>query len=144
MKSTPTCLLYVIVKVGRKLEKMEEIWRDITGYEGLYQISNFGNVRSLERTIEHTSTYGGTYHIKGKKLNPKLDKGYLRIGLRKNGIKKYYAIHRLVAKEFLNNPYNYEIIKDLGVNSVEETDFEKLVNIEAKDYIKNAKFCQGN
>lgn len=69
---------------------MEEKWKDINGYEGLYQISNFGNVNSL---------------YTNKILKPKITKdGYKEIGLIKNGIKKFFRIHRLVALHFCINP----------------------------------------
>lgn len=71
---------------------MEE-WKDIDGYEGLYQISNLGRVKSLK--------FG-----KEKILKPKKGKGYLRIGLCKKGKYKHYYVHRLVASTFIENPYN--------------------------------------
>jgi hypothetical protein len=71
---------------------MEEIFKDIEGYEGLYQISNFGRV----------------YSIKSNRfLNPSKDKyGYLQIALSKDGKVKKYKVHRLVALAFLLNPHN--------------------------------------
>lgn len=116
MKGTPTCLLCIYFLVGRKLVNMEEIWKDIKGYEGLYQVSNLGRVRSIERTIKHKSTYGGLYHIRGQILKLKQDKGYLRIGLKKDNIKKYYSIHRLVAEAFIPNPHNYAQINHKDEN----------------------------
>jgi len=74
---------------------MEE-WRDIEGYEGLYKISNIGRVRSLPRNT-----------TKGKILKPvKQPNGYLQVLLYKNGKKKKFLIHRLVAKAFIPNPLN--------------------------------------
>lgn len=74
---------------------MKEIWKDIKGYEGLYQISNLGNVKSMYN-------YRGIGNI----LKPRLKKGYYQIGLRKNNVRKWYAVHRLVAKTFIPNPDN--------------------------------------
>lgn len=77
---------------------MEEIWKDIEGYEGLYQVSNFGNVRSIPRK----GTYK-TVHI----LKPgKTRKGYFQVILTKNSIGKPFRIHRLVAKAFIPNLNN--------------------------------------
>lgn len=67
-----------------------EIWKDIKEYEGLYLVSNYGKVKS-----------------KRKQRKPRLDKyGYPTVSLSKNGIKKHYKIHRLVAIAFLPNEYN--------------------------------------
>lgn len=84
---------------------MEE-WRDIIGYEGKYQISNFGRVKSFKRYKE------------GKILRAKNNKEYLSIGLSngKDGKQKYYLIHRLVAEAFIPNPNNYPIINHIDEN----------------------------
>lgn len=83
---------------------MEEIWKDIKGYEGLYQVSNLGRVKSLERTCK---SKGGLRKIFEKILKPKKDKdGYLSQGLSKNNITKNCKIHRLVALHFILNPNN--------------------------------------
>ena len=86
---------------------MEEIWKDIEGYEGIYQVSNLGRVRSLDRTI-----IGGAYNSpmfrKGTilKPQPKGYKGYVGLKLRKDGKSENVYIHRLVAKAFIPNPDN--------------------------------------
>lgn len=73
---------------------MKEIFKDIQGYEGLYQISTHGNVKSLK--------YG-----KERILKPAKDKkGYLYVGLSKQGKLKLYKVHRLVGIVFLPNPNN--------------------------------------
>ena len=78
---------------------MIEIFKDIEGYEGLYQISNYGNVKSL----------GNCKYKKDKILKYSKDKdGYLYVGLCKNGKHKYIKIHRLVAEAFIENPNNYQ------------------------------------
>lgn len=76
----------------------EEIWKDIAGYEGKYQVSNLGNVKSLRyrnKTEEHLLT-------KRPQKN-----GYLTVSLSKNSIYKNFLIHRLVADVFIENPYNF-------------------------------------
>ena len=89
----------------------KEIWKDIVGYEGLYQISNYGRIKSLERTIQHKTCYGGLYHVKGRILKPKIEKdGYFRISLIKDGMKKYYRLNRLVAQAFIPNPNELPIV----------------------------------
>lgn len=79
---------------------MEEIWKDIDGYEGKYQISNNGAVCSLE--------YHNTKGIKRKGfLKPAKDsKGYLRCALSKENKLRTFKIHRLVAQAFIPNPLN--------------------------------------
>ena len=83
---------------------MNEIWKDINGYEGLYQISNFGNVKSLSNNFSR----------KEKILKPKQRKGYLYVSLCKNGKRKYYLVHRLVAEHFIPNPDNKPYIDHIN------------------------------
>lgn len=84
----------------------EEIWVDIKGYEGLYQVSNQGRVRSLDREVKRKGN--NIYISKGKiKKNTIGKKGYLYTGLTdKNGNKKNIFTHRLVAQAFIPNPEN--------------------------------------
>lgn len=79
------------------------MWKDISGYEGLYQVSNKGRVRSLDRDI--TMRNGAIYHRKGKVLSPGKNI-YLYVGLCVNYNNKQFAVHRLVAEAFLPNPNN--------------------------------------
>lgn len=74
-----------------------EIWKDIKGYEGVYQISNLGRVKSLKFKNE-------------KILKPNLTtSGYYSVHFMKNRIKKPYTIHRLVARHFLNEIEKFEV-----------------------------------
>lgn len=82
-----------------KLNLSYENWRDIKGYEGLYQVSNMGRVKSLPRKTPAGIRGGGI-------LKHDLCHGYLRITLCKNGKIKHFFIHRLVAEAFLDNPDN--------------------------------------
>lgn len=76
----------------------EEIWKDIIGFEGRYMISNFGNVKSKKYR----------HHNNEKILKQEDNYGYKRICLfTKEGKKKHYRIHRLVAEAFIPNPNNY-------------------------------------
>ena len=78
---------------------MNEEWRDIEGYEGLYQISNLGRVRSL-----NCRGHKGCIGI----LTPRLDgKGYEMVALYKEGKARNTKVHRLVAQAFIPNPNNY-------------------------------------
>lgn len=83
----------------------EEIWKDIDGYEGYYQVSSLGRVRSLDRTVVNRN--GVERFQRGKILIPALNgHGYYFVVLSKNNKQKDSVIHRLVAKAFLPNPDN--------------------------------------
>ena len=86
-----------------------EIWKDICGFEGFYQVSNKGNVRSLPHTVTQKSKGGGTHTQSkpGRLLKQNLNtKGYMRVLLHANGVRKHPLVHRLVAEAFLPNPEN--------------------------------------
>ena len=71
-----------------------EVFRDIAGYEGLYQVSNEGNVKSLKYGKEHI-------------IKPQTDRyGYMYVILCMDGQRKYHLVHRLVASAFIGNPDN--------------------------------------
>lgn len=76
---------------------MEEIWKDIAGYEGLYQVSNEGNVRTTKRQ----GSKGGLLKIS---VSDKYAVNYCYVRLCKNGMNKSFWIHRLVAQAFIPNP----------------------------------------
>ena len=83
---------------------MEE-WKSIPGYEGLYEVSSYGRVKSLE--ISYVRKDGRMYHKPEIILTPKNNgTGYFMVCLYKNKTHKYYLIHRLVALVFLHNPDN--------------------------------------
>lgn len=81
-----------------------EIWKDIKGYEGLYQVSNLGNVRSLNRFVyDFNSSSKNKRFKKGKLLKVKqTGKLYLSAFLSKNNKLKKYFVHRLVAEHFID------------------------------------------
>ena len=91
-----------------------EIWKDVKGFEGLYQISNFGNVKSVDRISKHSK---GDLTLKGRILKPiNIGKGYLGVALSKNGKVKNHYIHRLVAEAFINNNENKPCIDHINGN----------------------------
>lgn len=83
----------------------KEVWKDIKGYEGLYQISNLGNIRKL-RFINNICNKEKIFNITQQKQNS----GYLKVMLYKNGVYENKLVHRLVAETFLNNKNNYSDI----------------------------------
>ena len=83
------------------MDKRTEEWRDIQGYEGIYQVSNFGRVKSLPRTVRTGLKYTDKCQLKERILKPcKTKLGYLSICLNANGKSKTHPIHRLVAWAF--------------------------------------------
>lgn len=92
-----------------------EIWKDIKDYEGLYQVSNYGKIKSLSRKV---NDYRGGIVKKEKLLTPTDNgKGYQIIGLCKNNHRKNHYIHRLVADAFLENPNNYPQVNHKDYNT---------------------------
>lgn len=84
---------------------MEE-WKDICGFEGYYQISSAGRVRSLDRYARVCG--GGKRLVKGKILKPiRCTNGYLEISLNKGGERRVFLVHRLVANHFIENKSNF-------------------------------------
>lgn len=77
------------------IEKPFENWLEIPGYEELYEIDHFGNIRALDRKVRNKNGYR---IIKGKMLKSKLDNhGYLKIGLVKDNQQRFYLIHRKIS-----------------------------------------------
>lgn len=92
-----------------KIEYLNEIWRDIKGYEGYYQVSNFGRIKSLERydALGH--------HLKEFIMKPTYSR-YLRVTLSKNSVQKLLSVHRLVAEAFIPNPNNLPCVNHKDEN----------------------------
>jgi len=87
----------------------EEIWKDIKGYEGLYQISNFARVKALPRLKVNNRGVQKTKERIAKQVD--YNSKYYRVSLTDNDHKRrYYLVHRLVAEAFIPNPNNYPII----------------------------------
>ena len=92
---------------------MEE-WKDINEYEGYYQVSNHGRVRSLDREVPH-AIYG-SQPIKGKEMKQNLrTDGYLCVHLRKNDVREVRTVHSLVAEHFIGErPLDYDVCHNDG------------------------------
>ena len=94
---------------------MKEIWKPIEGFEGLYEVSNTGKVRGVDRIVK--SRWGTDKVWKGKELahSIKYD-GYHKVTLMKDGISYYFSIHRLVANAFIPNPNNLPCVNHKDEN----------------------------
>jgi hypothetical protein len=99
-----------------------EVWADIEGFEGYYQVSNLGNIRSLDRTIIQSN--GQVRHFNGRVLKQKLDRyGYAVVMLRKRteGVRKSATVHRLVAEAFIPNPDNKPTVNHKNGNKADNS-----------------------
>ena len=84
---------------------MTEEWRPIAGYEGLYEVSNEGRVRSVDRVVPHA--YSGTLTIRGRFMRtsrPHPATEHLSVCLCREGVARKFLVHRLVAEAFIPNP----------------------------------------
>lgn len=91
---------------------MEEEWKDVVGYEALYQVSSLGRVRSLDRMVKN---HHDTYYFKPGKIKSQRRKnnGYLIVDLYKDNIPKTCLVHRLVADTFVPNPDGKETVNHI-------------------------------
>lgn len=112
---------------------MEEIWKSVVGYEGYYEVSNFGDVRSVDRTLSHKRGYEAHYKSKPCKQSYNTSK-YLCVSLSKDNKQKFLAIHRLVAISFLG------LHEKLTVNHIDgNKENNRLENLEWISIEENLK-----
>lgn len=113
---------------------MEEIWKSVKGYENYYEISNLGNLRSLDRIIIRSD--GVARKIYGKKITPVPNSdGYLQAKLCKDGKQTTVKIHRIVALNFVDNPNNLPEVNHKDFNRSNNV----YTNLEWVDHISNVK-----
>ena len=94
---------------------MNEIWKEIPNYEGYFEVSNLGNFRSKDRIIKYKQS--GTRKYPGKSLKVEImQDGYSRIVLMKEGIRKRYMCHRLVAETYIPNSNNKPYVNHIDGN----------------------------
>ena len=86
-----------------------EIWKDVQDYEGLYQVSNLGRVKSLSNRSNHKNELI---------LKPAVVQGYKKVNLYKKSIGKIFPVHRLVAVAFIENPMNKEMVNHIDGNKL--------------------------
>lgn len=105
---------------------MKEIWKDVPNYEGKYQVSNKGRVKSIKRTVKHNGSKTRTFPEKILKPN-KVSFDYLQVTLYNNGKRKCRYIHNLVMESFIGKkPNGYEvnhIDEDKSNNQLENLEY---------------------
>lgn len=107
---------------------MNEIWKDIVGYEGIYEISNYGSIRTKEGKITRTDRHGDR-HWKQRTIKLKQDRnGYKRTSLWIDGKHQDWLVHRLVAITFIPNPNNYPMINHID-------------GVTSNNYVDNLEWC---
>lgn len=123
---------------------MNEVWKDIEGYEGLYQVSNLGRIKSLGRTIIRRTRYGtlAPYTIKPRILKPKrCQADYYQVGLfPMEGKAAVAKIHRLVAQAFIPNPDNLPEVNHKDENKANN----RADNLEWCTHVENCNYGTRN
>ena len=127
MKNTHRLILINILE-------MEE-WKDIEGYEGLYQVSSYGRVKSLDRIVEAPCKWGGTRKMKFKEviLKPSIVSKHLHVKLSISGIEANYQVHRLVAEAFIPNTHDYDVVHHIDHNPL-NNNVENLVWVSSEQH----------
>lgn len=124
---------------------MKEVWKDIKNYEGLYQVSNLGRIKSLDRIVYQKNSFGNIQKniYKGKILSLFEDKdGYLRVNLKKDKKMKQYGVHVLVANTFLNiNKFKYMEYEDLSKIDINRLQINHKNENKKDNCIDNLEFC---
>lgn len=107
------------------------MWKDIKGYEGWYQVSNNGQIKSLDREIIHKDGRKRTF--KGTVLKPRFTEGYPTVNLSKNKKAETYQVHRIVASHFLEKPSYAECVNHIdGIKTNNDVS-----NLEWVTYARN-------
>lgn len=115
----------------------EEIWKDVVGYEGLYEVSSHGRVRSLPRVYQSPEdgfNWTKSVEFKEKALRVK-SSGYVDTSLHKNGEALQKSVHRLVAQAFIPNPENKRCVNHIDNNPTNN----HVSNLEWVTYKENAQ-----
>ena len=115
-----------------------EVWKDIIDYEGLYQVSNLGRVKSVDRIVNNDKK---KYKLKGILLSKCISKkGYYIVSLCKNSKSKTFLVHRLVSNAFIKNNLNKPCVNHIdGVKTN-----NKVSNLEWCTYKENTQHALKN
>jgi len=115
----------------------KEVWKDIPGYEDIYQASSFGNIRSIDRIVNGKN--GSKVPVSGRVLKPAFDKdGYKRVSLSKENKQKNKRVNRLIAETFLENKNNYACVDH--INNIKDDD--RVINLRWCSNKQNRQFAK--
>ena len=119
-----------------------EVWLPVVGWEGLYEVSSHGRVRSIDRVHIQPSIQGGyqDHLYSGRILKQRISKGYLRVNLWKNNSMKSTSVHRLVAEAFIPNPRNLPEVNHKDENPINNN----ALNLEWCDSRYNKNYGTAN
>lgn len=112
----------------KQIKGKEEVWKPIKGYEGLYEIGNRGSVYNVrtKKVMEPVKTKPSLKSMVKRNLKPSEVSPYFTVGLTKDGIRKTFKIHRLVAQAFIPNPENKPLVNHIN----EVTTDNRVQNLE--------------
>jgi len=118
---------------------MEEIWKPIKSFEGIYEVSNFGNVKSVSRAKKFNNAYMEvTFQTKERLLSPCVRGGYLRVRLQSSECKKMFSVHRLVAEAFIENTEGKKTINHIDANKTNN----HVSNLEWNTILENVRHAR--
>lgn len=115
---------------------MKVIWKSIPNYEGYYEASNVGMIRSIDRVVEK-GKYKTPSQVKGNIMSPYIDRdGYMRVSMYKDGIRRNEKVHSIIAKTFIDNPLSKETVNHIDENKLNNTveNLEWMTNSENVNY----------
>lgn len=119
-----------------------EIWKDVPGYEGLYKVSTFGNIFSVPRNniyFDRKRKINIERKVGGKLVEKRIEKtGYVSVALYKEGERKIFKIHQLVAMAFIKNPFGYKYVNHIDENKSNN----HVENLEWIDFKQNVDYSQ--